>query len=65
MEHLSYTVRAFCKAIGVGRTTAYKMAKNHEIEVIRVGGRTLVTARSAHALIERAAEAARKHEGQR
>jgi len=50
-EKLAYTVEEACAAIGIGRTKLYALANEHQIDMKRVGGRTLVTAESLQRLI--------------
>lgn len=54
MEKLAYTIPEFCEATGVRRTTAYNLIRLKQIERVKIGGRTLITATSVRALIERA-----------
>ena len=55
MEKLTLSVNEFCACLGIGRTNAYKILAANEVEVIRLGRRTLITKRSVDALIERLA----------
>lgn len=55
MEKLTLTVDEFCECVGVGRTKAYELLRS-DLEVVKIGRRTLVTMRSVKALIERSTE---------
>jgi len=55
------SVSEFCRAIGVGRTTAYELIAAHEVVPIRIGRRTLIPRTEKDRLIEkRLAEAKAK-----
>jgi excisionase family DNA binding protein len=43
---LNYSVSEACEALGIGRTTLYFLIKQRELEVCRIGRRTLVPVRS-------------------
>ena len=45
------SVAEFCRAIGVGRTTAYELIAAQEIIPIRIGRRTLIPRSEKDALI--------------
>ncbi|CAH0356631.1 helix-turn-helix domain-containing protein [Sphingobium sp. CECT 9361] len=53
MEKLTLSVKEFCEAVGIGRTKAYEILGAGELEIVRLGRRTLITKRSVEALIER------------
>jgi excisionase family DNA binding protein len=55
MEKLTLSVNEFCEAVDIGRTKAYEMFAAGELEIVRLGRRTLITKRSVDALIERLA----------
>lgn len=44
---LAYRVNDFCRAIGIGRSTFYKMLERGDIKTVKVGGRRLVPAPEA------------------
>ena len=48
----SYTVADACRMSGIGRTLIYKLAKNGRLQLLKAGGRTLVTGDSLRALIK-------------
>lgn len=48
----AFTVREFCKRYGVGRTKAYELFNSQEVEVRKMGTRTLVSRRSAERWFE-------------
>ena len=47
---LGYNICDFCKASGLGRTTAYELIRSGRLSVIRIGRRTIITAESAREL---------------
>lgn len=51
---LTYTISAFCQALGIGKTKAYELINCCEVDALRIGGRTLITATSVQALLDRA-----------
>jgi len=38
----AYRVQDACRALGVGRSTLYKLAGNGKLRLVRIGGRTVV-----------------------
>jgi len=52
METIALTVPDACRAIGIGKTTAYKLIKDGKLEQIKVGARTLIVAESVRHLID-------------
>lgn len=53
MEKLTLSVNEFCESVGIGRTKAYEILNSGELEVVRLGRRTLVTKCSVDALLKR------------
>lgn len=53
LERLSYRINDACTALGLGRTTVYKLAGEGQLRLFKVGGRTLVDASSLRDLINR------------
>lgn len=51
MEELAYSINRSAKALGVGRSTIYKLIKNGEIDALKIGTRTLVTTASIARLL--------------
>lgn len=45
------TVSQLCDLLGIGRTTAYRLIRENRLEVLKLGRRTLITARSIDALV--------------
>ena len=41
-ERLAYTISEACQKLSIGRTSLYEMAKNNQVKLIRIAGRTLV-----------------------
>jgi len=55
VEPLTYSVEAFCKAVGVGATTTYKLIKEGKLKTVKIAGRRLIPATEARRLIQEAA----------
>lgn len=55
---LTYTVAAFCDAVGIGATKFYELVKAGEIKTVKCGKRTLVTADEAERFVASLSEAA-------
>lgn len=53
---IAYRVSDFCAAMGISRSTFYKLAKDDRIRTVQIGGRRLIPAVEAQRL---AAEGAR------
>ena len=47
------TLTQFCSLTTLGRTAAWQLARDHEVDVVRIGGRTMFTLESVEALIAR------------
>lgn len=54
-QRLAWTVQAFCRALGIGRTTLYKLIAENKIKTIVVGGRRLIPDSEARRLLAEAA----------
>ena len=52
MEQISTSIKDAARALGLGRTKIYQLINSGDLEVVRIGRRTLVKARSIRALIE-------------
>lgn len=50
METLNISIPAAAKALGVGKTSAYRLIKRGELKTVRILGRQLVTVKSVRAL---------------
>lgn len=50
---LSLTVNECCEALGIKRTSFYKLVATNQIVVFKIGRRRLVDVRSVRALIDR------------
>jgi excisionase family DNA binding protein len=48
----AYGVKAFCKAFGVSRSTAYNLMADGKLRSVRVAGRRLIPADAAEALLK-------------
>jgi excisionase family DNA binding protein len=49
---LAYSVKEASKVSSLGKTTLYRHANRGSLRMIRIGGRTVITAESLHALLE-------------
>jgi excisionase family DNA binding protein len=45
---LAYSISEACRATSLGRTSIYAYIKSKQLEIIKVGGRTLIPARALH-----------------
>jgi excisionase family DNA binding protein len=50
-EKRAYRLPEFCWRYGIGRSTAYKLAKEGRLRLIKIGNRTLVSHDDAEALL--------------
>lgn len=48
----AYTMRAFCAAFGISRSSAYLLMKAGRLQTVRVQGRRLIPAEAAEALLK-------------
>lgn len=46
MDELAYSINRTAKVLGVGRSTIYKLIKTGQIDVLKIGSRTLITTES-------------------
>lgn len=53
MSQIALSIADVCRALSIGRTTAYELINGGELETLKLGRRTLVTVRSVEALFER------------
>jgi excisionase family DNA binding protein len=51
MNESLLTIDDVCSELGIGRNTAYKLTRNHEIKSAKIGHRTLVTRNSLNEYI--------------
>lgn len=52
-DHLSYSVEGAAKAIGISRTTIWRLVQAGELRTFKIGGRTLIRADVLAAFIDR------------
>ena len=52
MDELAYSVNRTAKALGVGRSTIYKLIKTGQVDALKIGTRTLITTASIARLTE-------------
>jgi excisionase family DNA binding protein len=53
MERLLMPIEDGANALGVGRTTVYALVKAGELETVKIGRRSLITAESLREYVER------------
>jgi excisionase family DNA binding protein len=51
-ERLVYRINDACHVLGVGRSSLYKIAAEGKIKLIRIAGRSVVTAESLRSFVE-------------
>lgn len=52
MDELAYSINRTAKALGVGRSTIYKLIKTGQVDALKIGTRTLITTESIARLTE-------------
>ena len=52
-EPLNYTINETCALLPAGRTSVYALVKNRELTLLKLGEKSLITAKSIHALQKR------------
>jgi len=52
MVELAYSINRTAKALGVGRSTIYKLIKTGQVDALKIGTRTLITTASIARLTE-------------
>lgn len=57
-NRLSYTVRDFCAAVGIGRSKFYELVGDGKLNTVKLGTKTLVTAAEAERFIKSLNQAA-------
>lgn len=55
MEQLALTVVDAARAIGIGRSSLYRLINNGQLSVVKIGRRTLITTESLRDLVSRSA----------
>ena len=55
IPQISYTVAQACRISGIGKTMLYDLIAQGRIDKIKIGSKTLIPAKSLHALIDTAA----------
>lgn len=51
IQPLGYSIDDASQLVGVGRTTIYALAKENRLEIVKLRGRSIVTAKSLHKLV--------------
>ena len=54
-EKRAYRIPEFCWRYGIGRSTAYKLAKEGRLRFVKIGNRTLILYDDAEALLREGA----------
>jgi excisionase family DNA binding protein len=52
MQPIAISINDAARALGIGRTLLYKNISNNQLEVVKVGRRTLVKVASLEALVQ-------------
>jgi hypothetical protein len=52
VERLAYRIPDACRAIGLGRTSIYRLATDGKLRLIKIAGRSLVDAASLRDLVK-------------
>lgn len=52
MDEIAYSINRTAKALGVGRSTIYKLIKTGQVDALKIGTRTLITTASIARLTE-------------
>lgn len=50
---LTVPISVFCQMVGIGRSTAFNLVRRGEIDVVRIGRKTLITTDSIQRLLDR------------
>lgn len=50
---LTVPISVFCEVVGIGRSTAFDLIRRGEIDVVRIGRKTLITTDSIQRLLDR------------
>jgi excisionase family DNA binding protein len=58
VEKLAYTVREFCAATGIGKTSTYELIKERKLKAVKAAGRRLILRSDAQAFLESCGDAA-------
>jgi hypothetical protein len=53
MQKITLSIKTVCEQLSLGRTTVHALMKTEQLDVIRICGRTLITAESVDALVQR------------
>lgn len=52
MEPLAISIESTIQVLGVGRTSIFRLIREHKLQVVRIGRRTLVKMESIRALVD-------------
>ncbi|BBE33082.1 hypothetical protein SmB9_07400 [Sphingosinicella microcystinivorans] len=52
MDEIAYSINRTARALGVGRSTIYKLIKTGQVDALKIGTRTLITTESIARLTE-------------
>jgi excisionase family DNA binding protein len=56
ISHLAYRIEDAAVALGIGRTLVYRLIHDGQLAVIKIGGRSLITATELDAFLARRGE---------
>lgn len=56
---LLFQIKQAASEIGVGKTKLYQLVNQHELELVKIGSKSLITGSSLRALVARLTEAKR------
>lgn len=56
IHRLAYRIEDAAVALGVGRTLVYRLIRDGQLAVIKIGGRSLIAATELHAFLARRGE---------
>ncbi|MBL0115811.1 MAG: excisionase family DNA-binding protein [Sphingomonadales bacterium] len=52
MEPITISIADAARSLGIGKTKTFELIKNRQLEVVRIGRRTLVKTESIRCLVE-------------
>lgn len=52
-----HSIKETCHLLNIGRTKLYELVNQHELEIVKIGSKSLITASSLNALVARLTEA--------
>jgi excisionase family DNA binding protein len=58
-----HSIQETCHLLNIGRTKLYVLVNQHELELVKIGSKSLITASSLNALVARLIDAKRGDSG--